>query len=43
MEQPQTLRPQNLKVLPWQQLLSDTPQNLISTRSYLVKHMLKIW
>ena len=35
--------PQKLKALPWQQLLSDTPQNLISSRSFRAKHVLKIW
>ena len=38
----QTLRPENYE-LPWQQLLLDTPQNLISSRSCWGKHTLKIW
>ena len=32
-----------LKVLPWQQILLDTPQNLVSSRSSWGKHILKIW
>ena len=39
----QTLRTKILKVLQWQQLLPDTPQNLISSRSSWGKHRLKIW
>ena len=31
------------KALPWKQLLMDTPQNLISSRSFSDKHFLKIW
>ena len=30
-------------MLPWQQLVSDTPQNLISSRSFGAKDVLKIW
>ena len=30
-----------LKVLPWQQLLPDTPQNLLRSRSSWGKHTLK--
>ena len=37
-----TLRdPKILKVLPWQQLLPDTPKNLITSRSSWGKHTLK--
>ena len=35
--------PQTLKVLLWQQILPDTPKNLISSRSSWGKHPLKIW
>ena len=31
------------QMLPWQQLLPDTPQNLISSRFSWGKHILKIW
>ena len=43
VEHPQTLRPKILKVLPWQQLLPDTPKNLISSRSSGGKYTIKIW
>ena len=40
---PTKFKTKKSKVLPWQQLLPDTPQNFISSRSSWGKYILKIW